>query len=62
MELAKDIIQYRAKNNMSQEKFAELVGVAKTTIYGIEAGKTTATKLTEAKIRLVIGESNGENT
>ena len=62
MGLADDIVKYRAKKNLSQEKFAELVGVAKTTIYGIETGRTTATKLTEAKIRLVIGESNGENT
>lgn len=58
--LAKDIRVYRAKENISQEEFANLIGVAARTISQIENNKTkyikdrTLDKLKELKIGLYI--------
>lgn len=53
--LADDIISYRAKNNMSQRAFATKCGVSLQTIYHLESGIQSPSKLTRKKIRLVIG-------
>ena len=60
MSLADDMLRYRAKNNVSQEKLAEMCGCSKMTINSIENGNTAITKLTETKIRLVIDEIRKE--
>lgn len=57
MTLQEQIIRYRAKNNLSQKEFGALIGLTKQTISGIENGKS-ASKLTEEKIRLLVGGSN----
>lgn len=49
MDIAKVIIDYRARHNLSQKAFAELVGLHFNTIYSIEAGEkpraTTVSKI-----------------
>ena len=48
---AKDIVEYRKKNGLTQEEFAQLIGVSKNTIYNYENGsvipKTKIPKLKE---------------
>lgn len=50
LEFAQKIISYRAKNNLSMKKFAELCGVTFQTIWLIESGRTNPTRLTRQKI------------
>ena len=52
--LIDQMVRYRAKHNLSQAKFAELVGVSVQTINSIETGQQEPSKMTEAKILLVI--------
>lgn len=53
--LINDVIYFRASHNLSQGKLAKLCKVSTQTIYSIENGLQTPSKMTEAKIRLVIG-------
>lgn len=53
-DLREEMIDYRAKENISQMILAERCNVHPNTIYGIENGKQKPTRLTEAKIRRVI--------
>lgn len=54
--LAEDMVNYRARHNISQSKLAELCGINVMTINYIERGLQSPTTVTEAKIRLVINE------
>lgn len=56
MELQDRMIQYRARERMSQQEFADKCGVSKQTIYSIENGLQEPSKITVAKIELVIGK------
>lgn len=56
-DLMKRMIDYRAKENISQKALAERVGVTVQTINSIENGLQEPSKLTEAKINRVIGEN-----
>ncbi len=56
MALADDMIEYRAKKRIGQRELADKCGISVQTVCSIETGKQTPTKLTEAKIRLVIDE------
>jgi len=49
-------LRYRAKHNLSQEAFANLVGVTKATIWNFESGKSKPTNLTQQKILIAIEE------
>lgn len=53
-ELIKKMIEYRARENISQKEFARRVGVSLQTINSIENGLQEPSKLTEAKIYLTI--------
>lgn len=55
-ELAKLMIEYRAKERISQKELAERVGVSVQTINSIENGLQDPSKVTEAKINLVINK------
>ena len=55
-DLMKRMIDYRAKENISQKALAERVGVTVQTINSIENGLQEPSKLTEAKIYLVINK------
>lgn len=52
--LAKEIIGFRARHNMSQSEFAKLAGVAMQTVYNIENGRHKPSKIVEYKIRQVL--------
>lgn len=52
--LGKQMLIYRAKNNISLRDFARMVGVTTQTIWNIENGKVTPERITEQKILLVI--------
>ena len=66
-ELSKKMLEYRAKENISQRELAKRVGVSLQTINSIENRIQEPTKLTEAKIYLIINnndekeEKEGEN-
>lgn len=61
MKLADEILRYRAQNNISQEEMAKRCKVTKQTIFNIEHEAQEPTRLTEAKIRLVLDKAGGEN-
>ena len=57
--LKDDILTFRARNNLSQKKFAQLCGLSIMTINAIENDIQEPTKVTREKIRLVLsGEKN----
>lgn len=53
--LAQDIVDYRAKHSMSQREFAEKCKVSVQTVYHLESGIQSPSRVTRAKIKLVIG-------
>lgn len=53
-ELIRKMIEYRAKESISQKELARRAGVSLQTINSIENGLQEPSKVTEAKIRLVI--------
>ena len=61
VKLSDEILTYRAKNNIAQSEMARRCNVTKQTIFNIEHGKQVPTRLTEAKIRLVLDKAGGEN-
>ena len=59
--LSEQMIRYRAKERISQKELAARCGVSLQTINSIENGIQDPSKVTEAKIRLVIeGEEGGK--
>lgn len=59
-DLAKNMINYRARHRISMRAFAEKCGVSLQTIYSIENGLQTPSRVTEAKINLVLEEDSDE--
>lgn len=57
MTLADEIITYRAKNRITQKQMAEKCNLTTQTINVIEKHNQKVSKLTEAKIRLVLQEN-----
>lgn len=53
-ELQAKMLSYRARNNISQGELARRCGLTLMTINSIENGRQSPSKLTEAKIRLVV--------
>ena len=58
MTLQERMIEYRAKERITQADLAERVGVTIQTINSVENGKQDPSKITVAKIELVIGKEN----
>lgn len=58
--LMEQMITYRAKKRISQKELAARCGVSLQTINSIENGIQDPSKVTEAKIRLVIEGKEGE--
>lgn len=52
--LSEDMVKYRAKERITQKELAERCGVSTQTINSIENETQSPSKVTEAKIRLVI--------
>lgn len=59
MTLQEEMVKFRAKNNISQKKLAELASVSLQTINSVENGLQKPSKLTEQKIRMVIQRRGG---
>lgn len=55
------IIEFRAKHGMSMDKFAKLAGITSQTVWGIETGIQTPSRLTKVKIDLAIDNYEEEN-
>lgn len=55
--LADKIVMYRAKHRLSQRQFAEKCGLSLQTVNNIETGIAEPTRVTVAKIELVIKEN-----
>lgn len=56
MKLANRMIEYRAKERINQQELADRCGVSKQTVYSIENELQDPSKVTMAKIELVIGK------
>lgn len=56
MSLQDRMVEYRAKERITQVELAERVGVSVQTICSVENGNQDPGKLTRAKIELVIGK------
>jgi DNA-binding XRE family transcriptional regulator len=56
MTLQERMIQFRAKERISQTELAERCGVSYQTINSVENGTQDPSKVTVAKIELVIGK------
>ena len=54
MDFAKEMIAYRARHNLSQEKMAELMELSKGSIYKLEARKTEPRAVTVSKFEQLI--------
>lgn len=50
------MIEYRARERINQQEMADRCGVSKQTVYSIENGIQKPSKITTAKIELVIGK------
>lgn len=59
MKLGDRMLDYRAKNDMSQRELAEKAKVGIRAISLIERGLEEPSRLTRRKIELVIGEEEG---
>lgn len=59
MSLQDRMIEYRAKERISQTELAKRVGVTVQTINSVENGNQEPSKITRTKIELVIGKENG---
>lgn len=56
MTLAERIVEYRAKERISQGEFAKRAGLSTQTVCSIENGLQEPSKVTLAKIELIIGK------
>lgn len=56
MKLSERMVRYRAKERISQSELARRCGVSLQTINSVENDLQTPSKVTEAKIELVIGK------
>lgn len=59
-ELQAKMLAYRAHHNISQTELARRCGLTLMTVNSIENGRQSPSKLTEAKIRLVVDRRTDE--
>lgn len=60
MTFAEKILEYRATHNISAREFAKMCKLSLQTVYSIENGIQTPSKITRLKIEHVLNEG-GEN-
>lgn len=56
MTLQERMVEYRAKNRLTQTQLADKCGISYQTLNSIEQGRQEPSKVTRAKIELVIGK------
>lgn len=61
MRLSDKMVDYRARNNLSIEKAAEMCGISSQTWRYVEKGLQDASRVTVAKIELFIGKEKDES-
>lgn len=61
MSLQQRMIDYRARERISQTELADRCGVSYQTINSVENGKQDPSKITVAKIELVIGREEAKS-
>ena len=54
MSIQDEMMRFRANNNLSQEKAAKMANITLQTWNQVELGRQNPSRMTEAKIRLVI--------
>jgi DNA-binding XRE family transcriptional regulator len=54
-QIVRDMILYRARNDISMKEFAKRCGISYFTIAAAERGETNLSRKSRAKIRLIIG-------
>lgn len=59
MTLQERMVQYRAKERISQTELAERCGLSYQTINSVENGTQEPSKVTQAKIELIVGKEQG---
>ena len=60
-DLANRMIEYRAKHRVTQKALGAMCGITTQTVNYIESGRQTPSKVTKAKIELVIGKEQSED-
>ena len=58
---AEKILEYRARNNISAREFAKMCKLSLQTVYSIENGIQTPSKITRLKIEHVLSEGERKN-
>lgn len=53
-QLAKEVLRYRARHNMSMQQFADLCGVCWQTIWNLETNRYKPQRTTKTKIEMVL--------
>ncbi len=61
MSLQDKMIQYRAKERITQAELAQRCGISVQTICSVENGSQSPSKMTQAKIELVVGKELNES-
>ena len=56
MTISERMLNYRAENRLSLQDFADKCGISRQTAWSVERGQQTPSRLTVAKIELVIGK------
>ena len=60
MTLQDEIIQYRARERITQQEFADRCGLSKQYVHLIESGKINPSKIAKAKIEIVVNNNKEE--
>ena len=61
MSLQDRMIEYRARERLNQRELAERCGVSVQTLNSVEQGIQEPSKITKAKIELVVGKEENES-
>lgn len=59
-DLSNRMVLYRARERISQAELARRAGVTVQTVNAVENGTQHPSRLTEAKLRLVVGENDNQ--
>lgn len=60
MTLQEKMVTYRAKHNISQAELANRCKLSLQTVHSIESGLQSPSRVTEAKIRLIVDDDDKE--
>lgn len=58
MSLQKRMVEYRAKERITQTELAQRCGISVQTVCSVENGSQDPSRMTQAKIELVVGKED----